>query len=184
MRPHAPDSSAPERGPSPETPTVLRLADLEGALGRHLGYSSWHDIGQERVNAFAEATGDRQWIHVDPERAKSSPFGQTVAHGYLTLSLGPALLDEVLRVEDAGSIINYGADRVRFPAPVPVGARVRLGVEAAAVSEVTGGAQVTFRFTFEIEGGSKPCCVADVLFRFLLLEQPTAGSGAPREVAG
>jgi acyl dehydratase len=144
---------------------TLTVDELRTRAGQHLGTSAWHEITQEQVNMFADATGDHQWIHVDPERAKEGPFGQTVAHGYLTLSMGSMLIWEVLEVSDATVTINYGLNRVRFPAPLPVGGRVRADVTCAAVEEVRGGVQVTLAVTFEHEGGSKPVCVAESLLR-------------------
>ena len=147
-------------------PRQIPFADLESCAGTHLGYSAWHEITQEQVNAFADATGDHQWIHVDPERAASGPFGGTVAHGYLTLSLAPMLLWEIMEIDGAGVVVNYGLDKVRFPAPLPVGSRVRAGVECTAVDVVRGGKQAHLRLTVEVEGGDKPCCVAEILFRY------------------
>src|ERR1700691_4231470 len=118
---------------------VLGPEDLEGKVGSHLGYSNWHTVSEEQVDLFAEATGDRQWIHVDPERAKSGPFGTTVAHGYLTLSLLAALLEEVLEVKGVRSVVNYGLNALRFPSPVPVGSRLRLGVTLTSVDVFDGG---------------------------------------------
>ncbi len=138
---------------------------LKSAVGEHLGYSEYMEITQERVNQFAEATGDHQWIHVDGERAKSGPFGGPIAHGYLTLSLGPALYPTVVRIEGFSMGVNYGANKVRFPSPVPVGARLRLGVKLVQVEEITGGVQTTMEFTFECEGAPKPSCVAEIIFR-------------------
>jgi acyl dehydratase len=139
---------------------------LVAAAGDHLGYSDWHTVDQARVTAFAEATDDRQWIHVDPERAKQGPFGGTVAHGYLMLSLLPMLAAEVYRVEGVRMAINYGLDRVRFPAPLLTGSRVRAGILLAAVEQVNGGVQVRGDVTLEREGAEKPCCVAQTLSRF------------------
>jgi acyl dehydratase len=147
--------------------TVIDGIDgLKAKIGEHLGYSSYVEITQEMVNRFAEATGDHQWIHVDVERAKAGPFGGPIAHGYLTLSLGPRLLPEVMTVSGVAMGVNYGANKVRFPSPVPVGARVRAGATLVAVDDVTGGAQVALELTFEVEGASKPSCVAEVLFRY------------------
>ena len=147
--------------------TIVQGIDgLKAKVGEHLGYSEWRDITQEQVNLFADATGDHQWIHVDPERAKAGPFGGPIAHGYLTLSLAPALLPEILRVEGISMGVNYGCNKVRFPSPVPVGARVRLGATLAGVDDVAGGAQVTMDLTFEVEGAPKPSCVAQVVYRY------------------
>ena len=148
------------------TPRVLSGVDeLKAAVGQHLGYSDYIEITQERVNQFADATGDHQWIHVDVERAKSGPFGGPIAHGYLTLSLGPMLYPTVVRVEGFSMGVNYGANKVRFPSPVPVGSRLRLGVKLLEVDDVAGGVQRTMEFTFECEGAAKPSCVAEIIFR-------------------
>jgi acyl dehydratase len=147
-------------------PAVMELDELASRTGEVLGHSSWHPITQEDVSTFARLTGDEQWIHVDPVRAKAGPFAGTIAHGYFTLSLATVFLDEVLAVKDVGLVLNYGSNRVRFPAPVPVGSRVRAAVEVAAVDKVGGGVQVTFRLTFEIEGAPKPGCVADIVYRY------------------
>jgi acyl dehydratase len=149
------------------TTTVQGIAGLEAKVGEHLGYSDYVEITQEQVNLFADATGDHQWIHVDPERAKSGPFGGAIAHGYLTLSMGPRLMPEILRVEGVTMAVNYGAGKVRFPSPVPVGSKLRLGADLVSVERVGGGgAQVTMLFTFEVEGAPKPSCVAEIIFRY------------------
>lgn len=141
-------------------------AELKSLVGEHLGYSDWLEITQERVNQFAEATGDFQWIHIDVERAKKeSPFGGPIAHGYLTLSLGPVLMPQVVATTGFKMGVNYGANKVRFMSPVPVGAKVRLGVQLIAVDDIAGGVQSTYGFTFECEGAAKPSCVAEVIFR-------------------
>ncbi len=146
----------------------FRSADeLRDAVGTHLGHSDWVVIDQERINTFAAATGDHQWIHVDPERAKEGPFGATIAHGYLTLSITNLFLPELLRVPTATAGVNYGANKVRFPAPVPVDSRVRMGCEIIEVADVPGGVQVTTRNTVEIEGSDKPACVVEAISRFL-----------------
>jgi acyl dehydratase len=137
------------------------IEELQGAVGTHLGFSDWHTITQEQVNAFADATGDHQWIHVDEERAKEGPFGGTIAHGYLTLSLVPTLVWQVYTVEGITMGVNYGADRLRFPSPVPVGSRVRAGVELLSVTQGSSGYQAVARVTIEREGGDKPACVVD-----------------------
>jgi acyl dehydratase len=147
-------------------PLTVLVDELQSRAGEHLGHSSWHVITQEQVDNFAQATGDDQWIHVDPERARTGPFGGTIVHGYLTLSLGPVLLQEVLDVAGAELVVNYGANRVRFPAPVPVGSRVRAGIELADVEEVSGGVQASLAVTFELEESPKPACVAEILFRY------------------
>ncbi|GGO12720.1 MaoC family dehydratase [Microbispora rosea subsp. aerata] len=143
------------------------LAELVAAKGEHLGYSEWREITQERVNLFADATGDHQWIHVDPERAKDGPFGNTIAHGFLTLSLLPSLVGELYRVEGLRMAINYGLNKVRFPQPVPVGSRVRAGAEIADVKDAPSGSLVNLRVTIEAEGAGKPACVADTLTLFV-----------------
>jgi acyl dehydratase len=145
---------------------VTNLEDLPQHVGATLGPSSWREVTQEMINLFADATDDHQWIHVDEERAAQGPFGKTIAHGYLTLSLVPPLLGEIFRVEGVSMAINYGLDRLRFPSPVPAGSRVRLVGQLNEVTEVPGGLQVKLTATFEIEGGTKPACVADLLLRF------------------
>ena len=150
------------------TTMIDGLEGLKKRVGDHLGYSNWHEVTQEQINLFADATGDHQWIHVDVERAKAGPFGSPIAHGYLTLSLTPTLLTEVFAVTGVAMGINYGLNKLRFPSPVPVGSKVRAGVELAGVEEVSGGAQVSLNVTYEIEGGTKPVCVAEVLFRYYL----------------
>lgn len=139
------------------------VAELETAVGTHLGHSGWHTITQEQIDAFASATGDRQWIHVDPDAAAHGPFGATIAHGFLTLSLLPMLTWQVYGIDGIRMGINYGADRVRFPAPVPVGSRVRAGVELASVRPTGMGHQVRTRVTIEMEGSDRPACVADMI---------------------
>jgi acyl dehydratase len=140
---------------------------LRAATGTHLGYSEWLEITQERVNLFADATGDHQWIHVDPERAKDGPFGTTIAHGYLTLSITNQLFPQLMRVPGATMGVNYGANKVRFPAPVPVGARIRMGCEIVDTEDVPGGVQVVTRNTVEVEGGDKPACVVEAISRWM-----------------
>ncbi len=134
--------------------------------GAEYGPSSWLEVPQERIRAFADATGDHQWIHVDPERAAAGPFGTTIAHGYLTLSLIPAMTYEVLPREEGGMAVNYGLNRVRFPAPVPVGSRVRGSFRVESVEEAAWGHQATLTATVEREGGDKPVCVAELVFRY------------------
>jgi acyl dehydratase len=149
------------------TTVIQGIAGLKDLVGQHLGYSDYVEITQERVNTFAEATGDHQWIHVDPERAKAeSPFGGPIAHGYLTLSLGPLLAPQIMRVEGIKMGVNYGCEKVRFPSPVPVGANLRLGAQLTKVDDIPGGAQVYMTFTFECEGAAKPSCVSEVVFRY------------------
>jgi acyl dehydratase len=147
---------------------MRRFADLDelrAAAGTHLGYSDWMEIDQDRVNQFAEATGDHQWIHVDTERAAAGPFGTTIAHGYLVLALVPMIAQQVYTVEGIRMALNYGLNRVRFPAPVPTGSRLRGGLELLTVEPVQDGYQVACRVSIEREGGAKPCCVADTLAR-------------------
>jgi acyl dehydratase len=145
---------------------VFESADaLRAAVGEHLGYSDWHVVTQEQVNLFADATGDHQWIHVDPEKAAQGPYGTTVAHGYLTLSLVPMLAAEVSRVDGAKMGVNYGSNKVRFPAPVPTGSKVRAGVKLMSVEDVPGGVQVINEVTIEREDGDKPSCVAEIVSR-------------------
>jgi acyl dehydratase len=148
------------------TTIVNGIEELKTKQGEHLGYSDWHQVTQEQVNTFADATGDHQWIHVDPERAKAGPFGGPIAHGYLTLSLAPALLPQILQVDGISMGVNYGCEKVRFPSPVPVGSKLRAGAELVSVDDVAGGAQVTMRVTFEVEGAPKPSCVAEVVYRY------------------
>jgi acyl dehydratase len=141
-------------------------ADLKTAMGQHLGYSDWLEIKQERIDKFADATGDHQWIHVDPERAKDGPFGACIAHGYLTLSLVNMFLPQIVDVQGISMGVNYGADKLRFPAPVPVGSKVRGGGELTKVEDVKGGVQATIRVTVEIEGSDRPACVVDTVSRY------------------
>jgi len=149
------------------TMTIDGIEGLKALVGHDLGHSDWHEITQERVDAFADATDDHQWIHVDVERAKAGPFGGTIAHGYLTLSLAPSLIREVLQVDGVRMGVNYGLNKLRFPAPVPVGSKLRVGVRLAAVDDVGGGGvQVTIDATFEVEGQEKPVCVAQILSRY------------------
>lgn len=150
----------------PEANTVVHVTDLEAHAGTALGHSAWRTITQSEVDTFAELTGDRQWIHIDPERAKAGPFGGTIAYGYLTLSFATQFLDQVLTVDGAGLVLNYGSNRVRYPAPVPVGSQVRALVELQSVEQIAGGIQAVFRLTFEVEGQAKPGCVADIVYRY------------------
>jgi acyl dehydratase len=148
---------------------ATKLEGIEGvkaAKGRHLGYSDWVEITQDQVNRFADATGDHQWIHVDVERATAGPFGGPIAHGYLTLSLAPGLLPQIMEVSGISMGVNYGCNKVRFPSPVPVGSKLRLGIAVADVEEIAGGAQVTLTLTFEVEGAPKPSCVAEAIYRY------------------
>lgn len=143
-------------------------AELKDAIGKHLGVSEWLEIDQARIDTFADATGDHQWIHTDPERAKKGPFGSTIAHGYLTQSLVNYFLPQIIDVRGISMGVNYGADRLRFPAPVPVGSRIRGSAELIKVEEVKGGAiQSTVRVTVEIEGSDRPGCVIDTISRYI-----------------
>jgi acyl dehydratase len=145
--------------------TITGLEGLREAAGETLGTSDWHEVSQDDIDAFADVTGDHQWIHVDPERAKDTPFGGTIAHGYYTLSLAPMLTEQVMSLEGFAFAINYGLNKVRFPAPVPVGSRVRAHVKLASLEEIPGGAQIMLELTFEVEGGEKPACVAQTVAR-------------------
>ncbi|WP_327322501.1 MaoC family dehydratase [Streptomyces sp. NBC_01210] len=148
-------------------PRIFTSADeLRAGVGAQLGHSEWLEIEQKRIDLFADATGDHQWIHVDPERAASGPFGTTIAHGYLTLSLLPTFVPQILRVEGMKMGINYGANKVRFPSPVPVGSRLRASAVLQNVEEAGGGVQVTALVTVEREGGDKPVCVAESVSRY------------------
>lgn len=137
-------------------------------VGRHLGHSEWLTVDQDRVNLFADATGDHQWIHVDVERAKSGPFGAPIAHGYLTLSLSNLFLPQIVEVVGFSTGVNYGVDKVRFPSPVKVGDRVRAGAELTEVTDVTNGLQTKIVITIEIEGSTKPACIIESLSRWLV----------------
>ncbi|MDQ1395362.1 MAG: hypothetical protein QOG64_621 [Acidimicrobiaceae bacterium] len=148
------------------TTTLHGIDELKAKVGEHLGFSDWHEITQDQVNLFADATGDHQWIHVDPERAKAGPFGGPIAHGYLTLSLAPLLMAEAFRVDGIAMGVNYGLNKLRFPAPVPVGSKVRLGASLVGVEDIQGGAQMTVDMTIEVEGKDKPSCVAQGVFRY------------------
>jgi acyl dehydratase len=146
--------------------TVTGLDEIKALAGRDLGRSDWLEITQKRVNTFADATGDHQWIHVDVERANNGPFGGTIAHGYLTLSLVIPLFNELLTIEGTSMSVNYGLEKVRFPNPVRVGAKVRLAATVAEVTEVAGnGVQMVLDFTVEIDGQPKPACVARPVYR-------------------
>lgn len=137
---------------------------MREAVGSELGVSGWVEVTQERIDRFAEATGDRQWIHVDPERARrESPYGATVAHGYLTLSMLPVFIYDVIRLEGVRQSVNYGSNRVRFPAPVPAGSRLRGRIRLLAAEDMAGGLRATLETTVEIDGGERPACVAETL---------------------
>jgi acyl dehydratase len=148
--------------------TVFASPDeLLDAVGRDLGHSEWVSIEQERIDQFAEATGDFQWIHVAPEAAADGPFGATIAHGYLTLAITNQFLPEIMRVDGASMGVNYGANKVRFPMPVIVGSRIRAGAVVTEAEEITGGVQVVVTITVEIDGQAKPACVVESVSRFL-----------------
>ncbi|MGW2149192.1 MaoC family dehydratase [Nonomuraea bangladeshensis] len=142
------------------------LTELKALAGQDLGHTGWLEIAQDRVNLFAEATDDHQWIHVDPEKAKDGPFGGTIAHGYLTLALLIPLFNELLDIQGMKMSINYGLDKVRFPSPVKVGGKIRLAAKVAEVEDVAGdGVQMSLDFTVEIDGATKPACVARAVYR-------------------
>jgi acyl dehydratase len=141
------------------------MAGLPEAVGQHLGYTEWSEMTQDRVNTFADTTDDHNFIHVDVERAKQTPFGGTIAHGFLSLALLAPVTQQLLQVSDAKMVVNYSLDRVRFPAPLPVGARWRGGAELVEVSEVPGGLQTKLRATIEVKDAAKPSVVADCLIR-------------------
>jgi acyl dehydratase len=146
---------------------VNGIAELKALAGTDLGRTGWLDVTQERVDAFADATDDRQWIHVDPERARTGPFGGTIAHGYLTLSLLIPMFGELLAMEGIGMAVNYGLNKVRFPSPVPVGGKIRLAARLGDVEDVPGGGvQLLADFTVEIDGRDKPACVAQAVYRY------------------
>jgi len=154
----------------PASPTVIpRPSELRQFVGKPLGPSDWIEVTQERIDGFADATGDHQWIHVDPERARrESPFGATVAHGYLTLSLAPTLLSQILRVEDTSAVLNAGIERMKLAAPVLAGSRLRLRSELKKVREMPGGAvRATLGMVLELEGSTKPACTADVVLVYV-----------------
>ena len=146
--------------------TTIAYTDVAGLAGTDLGHTDWVEITQQQVNTFADATGDHQWIHVDPERAKDGPFGAPIAHGFLTLSLAVTFWTELLEVEGVATKVNYGLDKVRFISPVKVGARVRMNAVVAEVTEIGGGYQLTVDQTIEIDGATKPAVVARGLYRF------------------
>jgi len=148
-----------------ENAKVTDMASLREAAGTHLGYTEWQEMTQERVNQFADATDDHQFIHVDVERAKQTPFGGTIAHGYLTLSLMAPVMGQLMKVSDAAMGVNYGLDRVRFPAPLPVGTQWRGSASITEVSEIQGGLQVKVTGTIEVKDSEKPACVAECLVR-------------------
>jgi acyl dehydratase len=150
-------------------PTTLTGPDeVKAAVGQELGASDWYEVTQETINQFAEVTGDHQWIHTDPERAAQTPFGGTIAHGLFTLSLGPKFSYEVMDMQGFAFGVNYGYGKVRFPAPLPIGSKVRMRATLTNVEDVPGGIQVTVTQTFEREGGEKPVCVAESLARLFV----------------
>jgi acyl dehydratase len=147
--------------------TTVVFSELAGLAGHDVGASEWLEITQDRIDRFADATGDHQWIHVDPSRAAEGPFGTTIAHGYLTLSLVIPLWTDLLRIEGVGMAVNYGLNKVRFPAPVPVGSKIRLVASVASVRPVAGdGVELVADLTVEIEGGPKPAAVAQAVYRY------------------
>ncbi len=147
--------------------TTVHIDDLASLVGKDLGESDWIEVSQERIDTFADATDDHQWIHVDVERAKKGPFGAPIAHGHLTLSLMVPLFSGLLKVEGVTTKVNYGLNKVRFPAPVPAGSRIRLSARIASVEEVAGnGVQIVVDGTIEVEGGTKPACVLQSVSRF------------------
>jgi acyl dehydratase len=144
------------------------LGEIRAAAGEHLGYSEYQVILQEDIDAFAVLTGDDQWIHTDPVRAANGPFGSTIAHGLLTLSLGPRHAKSIYRIEGMEASVNYGYNKIRFPSPVPVNSKIRVGAAISSVTDVPGGAQIGITFTWEVEGKPKPACVAEMLIRGLV----------------
>ena len=149
------------------TTRVETLDDLASFVGKELGTSSWIEVDQDRINGFADATDDHQWIHVDVDRAKDGPFGQTIAHGYLTLSLLIPMWTSILEVRDVHTIVNYGLNKVRFPSPVPSGSRIRAQATLVGLEAIPGGAQLTVDILVERQGSNKPACVAQLVFRYL-----------------
>jgi acyl dehydratase len=147
--------------------TLQGVEGLKSKVGEHLGWSDYVEVTQERIDQFAEATGDHQWIHVDVERAtRESPFGGPIAHGYLTLSMAPLFVPQIVRVEGFKMGVNYGAEKVRFPSPVPAGSKLRGGATLDSVTDIDGGVQVQMTITMECEGAPKPSCVATVVYRW------------------
>jgi acyl dehydratase len=161
------DATTTNDAPQTGTPVVLHgLEGLRERAGDDVGVSEWRTVTQEDVDTFAKLTGDEQWIHTDPERAATGPFGTTVQHGFLTLGLATGLLWSVVTVDGFGIILNYGLNKVRFPAPLRVGSRLRMHVGVAKVEELDKGAEVVYRLSYEVEGEAKPCCVAELVFRY------------------
>ena len=151
--------------PPHQTTHFATLASMKDKVGQHLATSAWITVDQARINLFADATGDHQWIHVDPERAKAGPFGTTIAHGFLTLSLIPEIAQSAMAIDDVRMSVNYGLNRVRFMAPVPAGSRLRGHLKLAAYEPIEGGAQLITEITIEREGADKPACVAETVAR-------------------
>jgi acyl dehydratase len=151
--------------------TITGLDELKQAEGEDLGTSDWHEVRQKDIDAFADVTGDHQWIHVEVDRARETPFGGTIAHGYYTLSLAPSLTEQIFELRGFAFALNYGLNRVRFPAPMPVGGRVRVHAKLKELEDIPGGAQITTELTFEREGGDKPVCVAETLARVYAAEE-------------
>jgi acyl dehydratase len=145
--------------------TITGIDELKAKVGEELGVSEWHEVTQDAINAFADATGDHQWIHVDPERAAQTPWGSTIAHGLYTLSIGPKFTFDMFTIEGFAFGLNYGYNKVRFPAPLPVDSRLRMRATLASVDDVPGGVQLTITQTFEREGEQKPVCVAEAVSR-------------------
>jgi acyl dehydratase len=146
--------------------TVNGLDEIKALAGQHLGYSEWREVTQDRVNTFADATDDHQWIHTDPDRAKTGPFGGAIAHGHLTLSLLIPLWGEILQIEGITMAVNYGLNKVRFPAPVPVGSKIRLGAALAELKDVKGGVEATVDCVVEVEDAPKPSLIAQAVYRY------------------
>lgn len=140
--------------------------EVHDRAGTELGVSQWVEVTQDRITEFAKLSGDEQWIHVDPERAKDGPFGTTVQHGFLTLSMSTGLLWEMCSVEGFNIILNYGLNKVRFPAPLKTGSKFRMRASLAEVNDLKGGIETVYRLTYEVDGEAKPCCVADLVFRY------------------
>ncbi|MBV6759049.1 MaoC family dehydratase [Rhodococcus opacus] len=143
--------------------TFRGIAELEQAVGTHVGYSDWHVITQQQIDTFAEATGDHQWIHVDPDKAAEGPFGATIAHGYLTMSLVPMLVAQIATIEGLSMVVNYGANKLRFPSPVPVGSKLRASAELVSLESGAGGYHLVQRVTVERDCGEKPACVVETV---------------------
>jgi acyl dehydratase len=142
------------------------LDEIRATVGEHLGYSDYQTVTQDQIDIFAKLTGDDQWIHVDTDRAAQGPYGGTIAHGLLTLSLGPKLARTIYRIDGMKMGVNYGYDKIRFPSPVPVDSKIRLGARLLSVAEMSGGVQVGLEFVWEVEGAAKPACVARMLLRY------------------